>query len=146
MLRIVRSDRAVRLESASCPLDPLILSRVSRNRPLLPYDSVSKSTLGPHPPPIVPTWPDLGSDNAHFAQFWSKFGHDSAHFAQFRRPIISTLPNFGPSPHSIMPTLCNFGPKSTSDVAHIAQNWSNSILQNVNFANVSPNPFLDNER
>ena len=58
------------LESASCPLDPLFLSTVPRNRPLLPFDSVSKSTLGPHPPPIVPTWPDLGTDNAHFAKFW----------------------------------------------------------------------------
>ena len=40
MLRIVRYDRLVRLESASCPLDPLILSTVTQFRPILLYDSV----------------------------------------------------------------------------------------------------------
>ena len=50
---------ADRLDNPNCPLDPLILLIVCRNRPFSPFDNVSKSTLGPHPPPIVPTWPDI---------------------------------------------------------------------------------------
>ena len=102
VLQIVRTDQ---VEVLNCPVDPLILSTVSRNRPLLPYDSVSKSTLGPLPPPIVPTWPDLGSDSAHFAQLWSKFRPDCAHVAQFWRPIV----------------FAQFGSKATLDSAHLAQ-------------------------
>ena len=105
MLRIVRGDRVVRLESPSCPLDPLIFSSVSGDRPLLPYDRVSKSTLGPHPPSIVFTWPDLAPDNAQFVQFGHKFGPDNAHCANFWSPIVSTLPTLGPNPPPIMPTL-----------------------------------------
>ena len=105
-------------------LTPLGLSTVSRNPPLPQFptfDSGSKSTLGPHPPPTVVTWPDFAPDSAHFAklssksipdnahvvQFWSKFGSDSAHFAQFWNPIVSALPNVGPNSPSIVLTLLN---------------------------------------
>ena len=88
----------------------------------------AESTLGLDPPPIVPTWPDLGSDNAHFVKFWfefrsdnanfaifsTKFGPDSALFVQFGCPIVSTLSNVVPNPLSIMPTLLYFGPNSLS--------------------------------
>ena len=40
VLRIVRVDQAVRVEAASCPLDPLILSTVTQFRPILLHDSV----------------------------------------------------------------------------------------------------------
>ena len=40
------------------------------------------STFGPDPPLIMPTWPDLGSDNAHFVRFWSEFGSESANLVQ----------------------------------------------------------------
>ena len=66
--QIVRVDRAVRRDVASCPLDPLILSTVTRERPISPFDSAnmddraSKAWLaptlpnvGPNPPSIVPT-------------------------------------------------------------------------------------------
>ena len=81
------------LETLSCPLDPLILSIVSRNRPVSPFDSVSKSTLGPHPPPIVPTWPDLGPDSAHFAKFcWPNVWiRGSSNMTQSRNFLIAFL-------------------------------------------------------
>ena len=42
----------------------------------------AESTFGPDPPLIMPTWPDLGSDNAHFVRFWSEFGSESANLVQ----------------------------------------------------------------
>ena len=138
MLRVVRADQGVRLEAASCPLDPLILSIVSRNRQLLPYDSVSKSTLGLHIPPIVAT---LGPDSADFVQFWSKFGPDSAHFVQFWSnlvPIVPTLLNLGADSAHVAQVWPDFGCdnvhfaqcwyKSTSDSAHVAQFWPTSTF------------------
>ena len=76
VLRIVWPNQVVRPEGASCPLDPSIFSTVLWNRPFSLFDCVSKSALGSHPPPIVPTWPKLGPDNANFAeivvQSWSR--------------------------------------------------------------------------
>ena len=43
----------------------------------------AESTLGPDPPPIVPTWPDLGSENANFVICWPEFVSDSAHLVQY---------------------------------------------------------------
>ena len=42
----------------------------------------AESTFGQYPPLIMPTWPDLGSDNAHFVRFWSEFGSESANLVQ----------------------------------------------------------------
>ena len=86
----------------------------------------AESTLGPDPPPIMPTWPDLGSESAHFVKFWPKFGSDNALFAQCsfkfglesalfvwcRYLIVSTLLHVVPNPLSIVPTLFNFGQNS----------------------------------
>ena len=77
---------------------------------------------------------------------------------------MSTLSKVVPNPLSIMPTYhfvvvvvvvvvggsmrprVQFWAHFTSDKAHIARNWTNSTSQNVNFANVGPNPFFDSER
>ena len=95
----------------------------------LPHNLVifqAESTLGPDPPPIMPTWPDLGSESAHFVKFWPKLNSDNAPFAQFSFKfglesalfvwcgylIVSTLLHVVPNPLSIVPTLFNFGQNS----------------------------------
>ena len=86
----------------------------------------AESTLGPDPPPIMPTWPDLGSESAHFVKFWLKLNSGNAPFAQFSFKfglesalfvwcgylIVSTLLHVVPNPLSIVPTLFNFGQNS----------------------------------
>ena len=42
----------------------------------------AESTFGPDPPLIMPTWLDLGSDNAHLVRFGSEFGSESANLVQ----------------------------------------------------------------
>ena len=39
----------------------------------------TKSALGPHRPPIVPTWPDADPDRAHFVRFWLQSIPDRVH-------------------------------------------------------------------
>ena len=107
MLRVASTDQVKDPQLPTWPLDFVDSCKVSSTFTV-------RWCVQTHPwtmyTPIVPTWPDLGADNAHFAQFGPKFVFDNANFARFWSPIVSTLPNLYPNPPPIVPTLFNFGP------------------------------------